>query len=425
MKSVKLTRPELRIREGQVEIPGSKSISNRALLISALSAGEVELLNISPSDDTKALLQALQCLGIEYEVDDRTVLKKGGKISPYCGALNISEAGTAYRFLIALAAHLAGCKVQFKVSKRLAERPIRDLLSALQQGGATIESHDPLCIVGAKQNGGHYLIKGDQSSQFLSALLLTAPMRMEGVSFEVSGDLVSESYINMTTECMKAFGVTIDRSGRTYSVASGQNYKATQYLIEPDLTGATYFWAIGALGANPIRVPGVDLNSAQGDARFPEILEGMGCKFRQKFNPDGWIEVGRGELLHGIDVDMSSTPDAVPTLAVVAAFARGKTRIFGVSALRHKESDRLAAIQSEFTKLGVSVQVEEDVLTITGGVPQPGRLKTYNDHRLAMAFAVFSIKVDGIEIEDPDVVNKSFPGFWEKLQELGIGVTVL
>jgi 3-phosphoshikimate 1-carboxyvinyltransferase len=424
----------------QVDIPGSKSFTNRALIMAALSCGNSQLQRASLSDDSRALLNALRQLGLTYQQRGTQISVTGLSSfeSAFRGEVDVGPAGTSCRFLCALFAGLAGCEVTLKGSERLHMRPIADLVNALRGVGARIEylgrdGCPPLAIHGQALPGGRVAIPGSTSSQFFSALLLCSPLFTHGLEIEVQGEQISRSYIDMTLQSMRDFGISVSNENyRRYSVPAGARYQARNYCIEGDGSGASYFWGIAAVNRGCIRVLNINPESAQGDVHFPQLLAQMGCQLRSGFEHAadgsrvGWIEI-QGAPLTAIDADLTLLPDCAQTLAVVAACASGRSTLRGLSTLRIKETDRIAALQTELAKLGVETSASADSLSIEGlghecAALRPARIATYEDHRMAMSFAVLAGRFNGLQIEEPQVVTKSFPDFWERLQALGIGV---
>lgn len=422
-----LVPPQGRI-EGEITLPGSKSCTNRALLMASLTAGESEILNPSHSDDSEAMCAALLKLGVEIQrlAGYIRVRGRGGLYHPYHGEIDVGPAGTTMRFLTALLAFSEGVDVVLKGSARMHERPIADLVESLSALGADIryvekKGFPPLAIKGRKNPRVTYArIKGSVSSQFLSALLMISPLFKQGLMIEVEGEQVSKPYIDLTLEGMKAFGVEAKNLGyRAYRIEAGQVYHPCRYVIEGDASGATYFWGIAAIAGGVVRVKNVTLSSVQGDARFPCLLEKMGCRVNAAAD---WVEVQGMAQPKPLEVDMSSMPDSAQTLAVIASFAHGKSRIYGLDTLRVKETDRIVAVQKELARVGIESQISESAIIVWGGRPRGAFIRTYDDHRMAMSFAMLGSKVEGMQIQSPEVVNKSFPVFWNLLASLGVGV---
>ncbi len=411
-----------------VKAPGSKSYTNRALLTAAMATGTSRLTYSSPSTDSEALIAALRALGVSItekstSSDEGPVLEiEGcrGKFVPYRGEIDVGPAGTTMRFLCALCAAIPRADIILRGSERMHARPIGDLVSALRHLGATIdyigtEGCPPLRIHSESPlTGGAVQMNGSISSQFISALLLTAPLHAEPLTVEIEGEQISKSYIDMTLQSIADFGVTVVNSSyQRYGCEAGQGYWSRQYAIEGDASGASYLWAIAALSGGEITVENVNPLSAQGDIKFPELLARMGCSVSQT---ERSITVKGSSKLRAIEVDMSLMPDTAQTLAVIAACAEGSTTIRGLSTLRVKETDRLAALHTELAKLGIDSETGSDYIVVHGGEPQGARIATYDDHRMAMAFAVLGARISGMVIEEPHVVSKSFPSFWDVLK---------
>ncbi len=417
--------PEIAIQpigapDATVSVPGSKSFTNRALVCAALAQGESLLTGWLDSEDTRAMIQALARLGVEVEETETDLLVRGvgGKFAIPLHPLDCGASGTSMRFLTALATLVPG-RVTLDGSSRMRERPIQPLAAALAEIGAsvrTVAGCPPVTVQGGSLSGGEVAIDSSESSQFLSALLLVAPMTDEGVRV-TSKTITSRPYVDMTLDTMSAFGISVatPRDG-TFWIAPRQHYRPRTYRIEPDATSATYFFAAAAVTGGRVRVEGITAASSQADVRFVEVLERMGCSVDRGV---GWISVRGPRYLHGIDVDLNALPDSALTLAVVACLARGRTAIRNVPNLRLKETDRMAALECELRKLGADVETTEtDLIIDPPEVVQPAHIATYGDHRMAMSFAVAGLAVDGIVIEDPDCVAKTFPDFFDRLKLL-------
>jgi len=411
---------------GEVRLAGSKSITNRAYIMAALAEGKSSLKNISLSDDSRVLLSALKQLGVQIEINGDsceifpTKLIKKAKI-------NIGAAGTAARFLTALLATIEDSEYELTGDERIKERPIGELVQALNKLGADIsylakEGSLPLLIRGKKINGGTILINSHVSSQFITALLLIAPLLQDGLVLELQGEPVSKSYIDITIYGMSQFGIeVINDNYHVLTVKAGQVYKGTELFIEGDASGASYFWGVAALSAGAVKVRNIDIRSVQGDVHFAELLGEMGCSVVHGRDSLGsWISVIGGNNLYAIQADMSSMPDTAQTLAVVASVAQGISKISGLSTLRYKETDRISALLNEFKSLGISAEYTGEFLVIEGGNPEAAWIKTYNDHRMAMSFAMLGARVENIVISDPAVVSKSFPTFWQEMKKVGV-----
>jgi len=423
--------PSLSPLNAAIEIPGSKSYTNRAIVMASLAHGTSILRKASPSEDSEALQACLKLLGITIvrEQDALRVEGRGGAFSPFSGSFNVGPAGTTIRFLTALCAAAQGVEMTLEGSERMHQRPIRDLVDALRSLGGDLEylqsdGCPPLKIRGNTLNQAMVSMKGTTSSQYTTALLLIAPLLSQGLEISVVGDQISKSYIDMTISSMKAFGVEVENDGyRRYSVPRSSHYTPTEYEVEGDGTGATYLWGAAALRGGTVRVYNTSFDSAQGDMTFPRLLERMGCTVNHGVDTEGrWIEVTGGEALSGIECDMEALPDAAQTLAVIAACAKGTTHITGLQSLKVKETDRLLALQTELGKCGIESTITESSITVQGGSPREAQIATYEDHRMGMSFALLGARESGIIIEEPSVVNKSYPHFWEHLKALGFRV---
>jgi len=409
-----------------VHLPGSKSITNRALLLAALADGDSHLIAPLHSDDTFYMAQALRDLGVriqETPEHDFHVHGTGGAFQAPTKPLFIGNSGTTVRFLTAAACLApAGTDVVLDGVARMRERPIRDLLGALLTLGVDAESVNghgcpPVRVRGGGLPGGSCRLRGDVSSQFLTALLQIAPYAHQDVAIEIVGDLISKPYIGITQNVMQAFGVEMVNEGykRLY-VSSGQRYQGRDYAIEADASNASYFFAAAAVTGGTVVIENLSADSIQGDIRFADVLERMGCMVKRgkTITVTGPAQLGR------IEADMEALPDMAQTLAVVAAFADSPSHITGLASLRVKETDRLMAIATELPKLGVRVELGHDDWTIYP--PQNSNyngavIDTYDDHRMAMSFAIAGLRIPGVVINNPGCVAKTFPDFWERWEE--------
>jgi 3-phosphoshikimate 1-carboxyvinyltransferase len=406
--------------QATLTLPGSKSYTHRALMAAALAGGESVLTNALAAEDTELTAQALTQLGAGIDWQETTIRVTGraGHWLPTTLPIYLGNSGTSMRFLTALAA-LGEGEYLLTGTERLCQRPLGELLTALGAIGvrAASEKGDgcpPVRVTGGLA-GGRAQLSGSISSQYLSALLFIGPLAPAGLKIDITGELVSRPYVDLTLEVLSDFGISSYREGyRYFELPGDQCYLPMAYEIEADASSASYFWAAAALTGGRVTITNLSLGSSQGDAAFPVVLEGMGCIVSE--NPAGLTL--QGGPLRGVTVDMATMPDLVPTLAVLAAFAAGDTVITGVAHLRHKESDRLAAVAAELGKLGIEARETEGGLVIRGGTPQGAIIHTYNDHRIAMSFAVAGLKADGMRITDPDCVAKSFPDFWEYFDRL-------
>ena len=401
-------------------LPGSKSYTHRALVAAALAAGESLLSNALRAEDTELTAQALAQLGAGLDWQGTTIRVRGvgGKWRGVAEPIYLGNSGTSMRFFTALTALGQGTYV-LTGSERLCQRPLNDLLQALEQLGVQVASERgdgcPPVIIHGGLRGGRAALSGAVSSQYVSALLFIGPLAPEGVEIEITDELVSRPYVDLTLAVMEDFGISYYREGyRYFRVPGEQNYLARDYAIEADASSASYFWAAAAITGGRVTITNLSQDSCQGDAAFPGVLERLGCSVE---SGEAGLTVQGGPLT-GIAVDMSTMPDLVPTLAVVAALAQGETVITGVAHLRHKESDRLLAVVTELKKMGIAARETADGLIIPGGTPHGAAIDTYQDHRIAMSFAVAGLKVPGVIINDPGCVAKSFPDFWEYFDRL-------
>ncbi|MBI3284322.1 MAG: 3-phosphoshikimate 1-carboxyvinyltransferase [Burkholderiales bacterium] len=425
-------QPVLRV-QGVVRLPGSKSISNRTLLLAALAQGTTQIMDLLASDDTLVMLNALQQLGVHWQQDgstqNYTVQGVNGQLPKHQADLFMGNAGTAIRPLVAALAVLGGDYTLHGVA-RMHERPIGDLVEALNQAGAQIEysgnpGYPPLHIRRGHIHAQRLQVKGNVSSQFLTALLMAAPLmaREQAVSIEVSGELISKPYIEITLNLMQRFGVQVQRDGwQAFTVEAGQHYRSPGVIhVEGDASSASYFLAAGAIAGGPVRVEGVGRDSIQGDVRFAEALEKMGATIARG---DNWIEASSNGVLQAIDMDCNHIPDAAMTIAVAALYANGSTTLRNIASWRVKETDRLSAMATELRKLGALIEEGPDCMTITP--PErilPATIATYDDHRMAMCFSLASL--DGaarrgaaIRIDDPKCVAKTFPDYFEVFAQI-------
>ena len=402
-----------------IKAPSSKSYTHRALLLAALADGESTLVDPLRSEDTGMTTRGLERLGIPilWEGNSIRVSGGGGRLEGRGERIDVGNSGTSMRFLTALAALKKGQTV-LDGDDRMRVRPMGGLLESLEDLGAEARSKrgddcPPVIIESQGLRGGRTKVRSHESSQYLSGLLMIAPYACVDVHLSVEGTLVSRPYIDITLSVMSAFGVGVSREGNhSFFIRAGQRYLARDYRIEGDASNASYFLSAAAITKGRVRVGNFPSSSIQGDAGFLEILETMGC---QVARGKGWIEV-QGKRLRGIEIDMNAVPDLVPALAVTAAFAKGKTIIRRIGHLRLKESDRIKALAGELAKMGIRVEEGEDWLSIEGGEPHGAEIETYDDHRLAMSFAIAGLAVSGIRIRNESCVNKSFPAFWEKLE---------
>ena len=428
----KITLSPISAVEGTINLPGSKSLSNRALLLAALAKGTTKVANLLDSDDIRHMLNAFSSLGVKYQLsDDKTICEiegLGGSFNIQNGlSLFLGNAGTAMRPLTA-ALCLKGPKTAEIIltgEPRMKERPILHLVDALHQAGAEIrylenEGYPPLAIRNSGIKGGKLKIDGSISSQFLTALLMSAPLAENDIEIEIIGELVSKPYIDITLSMMKDFGVHVENHDyQKFYVKCNQSYISPgKYLVEGDASSASYFLAAGAIKGK-VKVTGIGKNSIQGDRLFADVLEKMGAKITWG---EDFIQAEHNEL-HGIDMDMNHIPDAAMTIATTALFANSETVIRNIYNWRVKETDRLTAMATELRKIGAEVEEGEDFIRI-----QPlafnqfkhADIETYNDHRMAMCFSLIALSNTSVSILDPKCTSKTFPKFFYEFEKICI-----
>lgn len=416
-------KPLDRSPDARLIMPGSKSYTQRALIAASLAEGVSVLEGALLSEDTLHLIDALRCVGADILIrDDKIVVRgTGGCISGSGRVIQLGSNGTAMRFLIGLVSLGSGTYI-LTGDQRLCERPVGQLLEALKALGVAARSLNdtgcpPVEIKADGLRGGHVRLQDIESSQFVSSLLLCAPYGRQDAVIELSGAVPSLPYIDMTLEVMRSFEVKVEHTGSNrYAVKIGQKYQAKQYVVEGDASSASYFFLIVALCGGRVRIENISPRTLQGDIRILDIMERLGCIVSRG---DDWVKMSGEPLLPGLfTFDLKDIPDMVPTLAILAAVRPGRTVIENVSHLRLKESDRLAAITTELRKTGVKVEDTKDGLIIEGGKPHGAEIETYDDHRIAMSFAVLGLTVPGMKIRNPGCVGKSFPEFWSVLEKL-------
>jgi 3-phosphoshikimate 1-carboxyvinyltransferase len=411
---------------GTVCPPGSKSITNRALILAALADGTSRLSGVLDSQDTQVMIESLQRLGIAVTHDPServcTVHGHGGAIPESAAELFLANSGTSIRFLTALCAVGRG-RYRLDGVPRMRERPIRDLVDALQELGADAqcESPDGKCppvLVNSERSplsGGTAQIHGGISSQFLSGLLMAAPACRASTDLIVAGDLVSPPYVTMTLRMMQSFGVEVEcRDGLSGFHIEPQTYQSRHYQIEPDASAASYFFGAAAITGGRVTVAGLSQGALQGDVMFVEALQQMGCDV--EWSDDAVTVQGRN--LHGIDIDMNAISDTAQTLATVAVFADSPTTIRNVGHMRHKETDRIAAVVTELKRAGIQAEEFEDGFRVVPGTPQAADIHTYDDHRMAMSFSLLGLRRRGIRILDPGCTAKTYPNWFDDLAVL-------
>lgn len=421
-----LTLEPIKKISGTVNLPGSKSVSNRALLLAALAKGTTRLTNLLDSDDIRHMLTALEQLGVNYTLSDcKTICTVEGLGRAFTAeekqTLFLGNAGTAMRPLCA-ALCLSDGEFELTGEPRMEERPIGSLVNSLRQAGAEIEylknkDYPPLLIKGTGLKGGNVNIDGSVSSQFLTAFLMAAPMANTDTKITIIGELVSKPYIEITLHIMKQFGIEVGHDNyQSFHIKGQQTYTAPgDFLVEGDASSASYFLAAAAIKGGKIRVTGIGKNSIQGDIHFADVIEAMGGKITWA---DTYIESEVGEL-NAVDMDMNHIPDAAMTIATAALFAKGTTRISNVYNWRVKETDRLAAMATELRKVGAKVDEGHDYITVTPPIQlKHAAIDTYNDHRMAMCFSLVALSDTPVTINDPGCTSKTFPTYFSEFKRL-------
>ena len=407
--------------KSSVTVPGSKSYTHRYFISAALSDGLCRIRRPLDSADTRLTLNALKQMGAGCSAMGEQVEITGvnGRFLPCNADIYMENSGTSMRLLTGVAALGSGW-YRFTGTPRMHQRPLGDLVAALKKAGVAAETQNPggcppVRVLGDEIPGGKITVNCSKSSQFLSSLLLMATGCKNGLDIELEGPPVSRPYIDMTVEVLEKFGVHVERNGYSrFRIKGGQTFQSGDFTVEPDCSQAGYFWGAAAITKTSIRVNQTQMNSVQGDVKFANVLGQMGCRVDEE--PQG-IRV-TGKELSAVDMDMGDMPDMVPTLAVVAAFAKGETIIRNVAHLKIKESDRLSAVATELGKMGIKTRLLPDGLTVLGATPTGAEIHTYDDHRIAMSFAMAGLKTSGVFISDPGCVAKSFPGFWDTLADL-------
>lgn len=406
--------------KARIQVPGSKYVANRALILAALAEGKSIINNVPINDDIENAIKTLEAFGVVMKRRNEEITIMGGIKKPN-SKIDVGESGTLMRFSTALAALVDG-EVIISGSERIQERPVGELLKSLNDLGVDCElKENPPIKISGKIKGGKTKIDCRKSSQFLSALLIISPLAQEDVEIKAE-NLVSESYVNMTIKIMKDFGVKIEKIKQgekafLFKIKAGQKYKARLYHISSDWSSANYFFAAAAIIPGEVVIDGLEKDDGEG--KFVEVLKKVGCEVSYE-NKKDFIEVKvRGnEHLSGIEIDMSSMPDSVQTLAAVACFASEKTIIKNIAHLKHKESDRIKDTVQELRKLGVNAECTDDEITILPSTAKASIVDSHNDHRMGMSLTLIGLK-KGITIKNPEAVNKSFPEFWNKLKEIG------
>lgn len=408
-----------------VRVPGSKSYTNRALVTAALADGTSEIDGALVADDTAAMADGLEALGARIERRDggvRLVVDgTGGRLTAGAVRVHARLSGTTSRFLLPVLA-LGSGRYALDGDAPLRSRPMGPTVDALRTVGADVTDggegpvgHLPLTVHGGATRGGRVSVAADLSSQFVSGMLLASPLMPEGLDLTMEGDPVSRPYLEMTVATMEAFGATIDRPDPGRFVIAPTGYRPTTYSVEPDASAASYFFAAAAMRGGSITVEGLGRSSIQGDLRVVEVLAAMGAEVEMD---DARTSVRGTGALRGVDVDLADLPDMAQTVAVVAAVAEGETRVRGVDLIRHHETDRIAAVVAELRRCGVGAAETDDGFIVRPAPIRPAVVQTYDDHRMAMSFALLGLVAPGIEIADPGCVSKTFPTYFSVLDEL-------
>ena len=412
--------------DADVVVPGSKSITNRALVAAALAAGRSVLTGVLFADDTEAMLDSLTRLGVELTIDrDAHVVEVDGTGGVLPGGpieLDARLSGTTSRFLLPLLALGTG-PYRLDGAAPLRGRPMGDVIDALVTLGSEIvpeaqPGHLPVYVRGSISRRAEVRLRADVSSQFTSGLLLAAPCRPDGLTVRLEGPVVSQPYLDLTVAVMRSFGATVSRPDPSTYVVQAGGYRAATYAIEPDASAASYFFAAPLVAGGRVRVLGLHGDAQQGDVRFVDELARVGAVVRD--TPSG-LEVRADGTAHGIETDFTHISDTAQTLAAVAVFADGPTTIDGIGFIRRKETDRIAGVVTELQRCGIVAHERADGLRIEPGTPHPATIETYDDHRMAMSFALLGLRVEGIRIADPGCVAKTFPTFWDVFDALGRG----
>lgn len=415
--------------DATITVPGSKSLTNRALVCAALAEGRSEISGALEADDTEAMIGALQALGVDV-VNGADGSLSVGRVGSLTGAADEAApvkvdarlSGTTARFVLPVACLARGVTI-VDGEPPLRRRPIGPLLGALRSLGGHFDDlgdadHLPQRVHGSGLRGGEVAIRGDVSSQFVTALLLAGPCTDAGLRLTVTSDLVARPFVDLTIDVMREFGAEVETPSAFEFRVKPSGYTACDYAVEPDATAASYFLAAAAMTGGRVRVPGLGRHTRQGDIRFVDVLAAMGADV---ILGDDLVEVRGSGRLRGVDVDLSATPDVAQTVAVVAACADGPTRIRGVEVIRGHETDRITAVVNELRRCGVEAHEEVDGFTIIPGALRPAEIHTYDDHRMAMSFALLGLVTPGITILDPSCTSKTFPTFFDVLAQLSVG----
>ena len=406
-----------------VEVPGSKSITNRALLLASMAQGKSVLTNVLFSDDSRSFMDCLHKLGYEIEIhEDQKRVELCGGLPKKEARINVRSAGTTARFITAL---LATCEGEYVIesSEQMKSRPMKPLLDALASLGCAVvcmeeEGFLPYTLFGGQLAGGEVRLESEQSSQFTSALLMTGCRHKEDLTIRPTGKETAKSYIDITLKMMEQFGVYANRTDDgAYVVKAGQAYKSRAYSIEPDVSSSCYFYSAAALTGGCVLVRGVNGSSMQGDIKFLDILKRLGCTVNET-NEGIALKGAAGGNYEGIDVDMNDCSDQAITLAALAPFASSPTHIRNIQHIKHQESNRIHAVLTELTKMGIKCAQTDNGIIIHPGSPKPSMVETYDDHRMAMAFSLIGLRAEGIRIKNPSCTSKTFENFFDAFSQL-------
>ncbi len=409
--------------DAEISAPPAKAYTLRNIFIASLAKGKSIITNALLADDQMHAINAMRQLGVAIEIRDNNLIIEGvdGKLRQPEKEVFLGNSGVSVRLLATIAALAEKGDVIITGDKRMQSgRPISDLLKALKPLGIEAGSIrgngcPPLRIVSGTFKGGATELAGDKSSQYFSSIMIAAPYARQDVVINTNGTLSSKPYIDMTIDCMKQFGAEVDNQDyKIFRIRAGNGYKGREIAVEGDYSSASFFFTAAAITGGRIKVTNLRIDSAQGDKKFVDILEMMGCEVNKG---DGWIEI-IGRQMNGITIDMNDYPDIVVPLAVVAAFAKGRSEFTNIGHLKYKECDRIKAPATELKKMGINAIDTEDSLIVEGGAPHGAEIETYNDHRIAMSFSIAGLKVSGMKIRNPGCVKKSFPDFYDKLEEV-------
>jgi 3-phosphoshikimate 1-carboxyvinyltransferase len=402
-----------------IKLPGSKYIANRLIPMCALASSKSRLTNIVDNDDIQAAISGLKALGYQLQFNNGELLifpRQQALTKPVL--INTSHSGTFSRFVAAIAA-LEQHPVSIECSQKMATRPMKELFDALKELEVKVDTANnklPAIITGAiKQRVCH--VDAHRSSQFISSLIIAGAKAKQGIDIRLVGQQVSNSYVDMTVHWLHQLSVSVEKSESGYKIAANQTINGIELEIPGDAVSASYFMGLVGIAGGQIKIGSFDFDSLQGESKFYKVLEKMGMQFERQ---DNALVVSANKSLTAVDADMSEMPDVVQTLAVMACFAKGTTRIRNIAHLAFKESNRIKDTATELLKTGINVKFGEDFLEITGGVPQSASIETYDDHRMAMSMALLGAKTNGIIIKDPQVVNKSFPSYWKQMAQCGL-----